>query len=66
MERDRLTSLFQAEFKMCKVNAGETMVVLSDLATRSEYVTAAFTAARELGAKVFQSGGGYASKVKNG
>lgn len=48
MERDRLASLFQAEFAMCKVSAGETMVVLSDPATRPEYITAAFATAREL------------------
>ncbi len=56
MERDRLAALFQAEFAMCKVSAGETMVVLSDPATRPAYITAAFAAARELGAQVFQIG----------
>src|SRR2546427_8277031 len=56
MERDSLPSFFQAELKMCKVNAGEMMVVLSDPATRPEYITAAFAAAQELGAKVFQIG----------
>lgn len=56
MERDRLASLFKAEFAMCQVKAGETLVVLSDPATRPEYVTAAFAAAQELGAKVFQVG----------
>ncbi len=48
MERERLASLFQAEFAMYKVSAGETMVVLSDPATRPEYITAAFATAREL------------------
>jgi len=56
MERERLASLFQAEFALCKVSAGETMVVLSDPATRPEYITAAFATARELGAQVFQIG----------
>lgn len=56
MERDRLTSLFKAEFELCKVAEGETVVVLSDPESRPEYITAAFAAARELRAKVFQIG----------
>ena len=56
MERDRLTSLFKAEFELCKVADGETVVVLSDPESRPEYITAAFAAARELRARVFQIG----------
>jgi 2,5-dihydroxypyridine 5,6-dioxygenase len=56
MERDRLTALFRSEFELCRVKNGETMVVLSDPESPPEYVSAAFAAARELGARVFQIG----------
>ena len=37
--------LFRQQFKLCDVKSGETIVVLSDMGTRKEYVEAAFAAA---------------------
>lgn len=53
MDRDRLTAMFKAEFELCRVKDGETMVLLSDPLARPEYITAGFAAARQLGARVF-------------
>ena len=41
----RLTGLFLKQFRMSKVSQGETMVLLSDMTSRPEYVEAAFAAA---------------------
>src|SRR5262249_33085164 len=38
------------EFELCNVRKGETIVLLSDLGARRDYVAAAFAAAQELGA----------------
>ena len=46
--------LFRAQFKLCNVQAGETIVVLSDLGTRKEYVEAAFAAANTFGANIYE------------
>jgi 2,5-dihydroxypyridine 5,6-dioxygenase len=50
----RLTGLYRREFQLCQVKAGETVVVLTDLAARREYVEAAFAAADELGADIYE------------
>jgi 2,5-dihydroxypyridine 5,6-dioxygenase len=49
-----LTRLYRQEFQLCRVATGETIAVISDLATRREYVGAAFAAADELGADVYE------------
>src|SRR2546427_12225134 len=48
-----LASLFRAELELCNVRPGETITVLSDLASRREYVSAAFAAAHALGADIY-------------
>jgi 2,5-dihydroxypyridine 5,6-dioxygenase len=50
----RLASLFRAEFELCQVKRGETLALLTDLASRREYVAAAFAAADDLGAQVYE------------
>jgi len=49
-----LASLFRAELELCNVRPGETITVLSDLASRREYVSAAFAAAQALGADIYE------------
>jgi 2,5-dihydroxypyridine 5,6-dioxygenase len=49
----KLSFLFKKQFEMSKVKAGETIALVSDLATRIEYVEAAFAAAEHLGADVY-------------
>ena len=50
----KLALLFRQEFELCKVTPGETIVVLSDLTSRRDYVGAAFAAATELGADCYE------------
>jgi 2,5-dihydroxypyridine 5,6-dioxygenase len=50
----KLTALFRAELQLCAVKPGETIALLSDLASRREYVAAAFAAADELGAQIYE------------
>ena len=50
----KLGSLFRKEFELCNVTAGETIALLTDLSTRRNYVEAAFAAAADLGADVYQ------------
>jgi len=50
----RLGMLFHKEFSMSRVRAGETVMLVSDLSTRREYVEAAFAAAEELGADAYE------------
>ncbi len=50
----RLAMLFQKQFGMSALRPGETVMVLSDLATRREDVGASFAAAEELGADVYE------------
>jgi 2,5-dihydroxypyridine 5,6-dioxygenase len=50
----RLAELFRKEFALCRVKEGETLVVLSDLGSRVQYTEAAFAAARELGANIYE------------
>jgi 2,5-dihydroxypyridine 5,6-dioxygenase len=49
----KLGFLFKKEFELCKVKPGETIALISDLATRTEYIEAAFAAAEALGADVY-------------
>ncbi len=50
----QLASLFRDQFKLCQVTSGETIVVLSDLGSRRQYVEAAFASAQELGADIYE------------
>lgn len=50
----KLTGLFRKQFGLSKVKSGETIVVLTDLASRREYVEAAFAAAEEIGADIYE------------
>jgi len=54
MNPGRLTGLFLKQFAMSKVTKGETMVLLSDLTSRPEYVQAAFAAADELEVNAYE------------
>jgi 2,5-dihydroxypyridine 5,6-dioxygenase len=50
----KLALLYRKEFELCRVKPGETIAVVSDLGTRREYVQAAFAAADDLGADVYE------------
>jgi 2,5-dihydroxypyridine 5,6-dioxygenase len=50
----KLTSLFRRQFELCKVGAGQTVAIVSDLGTRREYIQSAFAAAEELGADIYE------------
>ena len=50
----KLARLFREEFELCNVRAGETIALLTDLASRREYVAASFAAADALGADVYE------------
>lgn len=50
----KLATLFKKQLGLCKVRAGETIALVSDLGTRPEYIQAAFAAADELGADVYE------------
>ena len=50
----KLAILFKKEFKMSNIAAGETVMCLTDLSTRREYVEATFAAAEECGADVYE------------
>lgn len=49
-----LTGLFRRQFELCRLKAGETLALVTDLGTRTGYVEAAFAAAAELGADVYE------------
>src|SRR5271156_6582704 len=49
-----LAVLYRRQFEQCKVKRGETVALVSDLTTRREYIQAAFAAADELGADVYE------------
>jgi 2,5-dihydroxypyridine 5,6-dioxygenase len=49
-----LASLYRREFELSQVKKGETVCAVSDLATRREYIQAAFAAADELGADIYE------------
>src|SRR5215472_8319691 len=50
----KLAMLFRKEFELCNVRQGETVVLLSDLGARRDYVAAAFAAAEEFGADAYE------------
>ncbi len=50
----KLAMLFLQQFRLCKVKPGETIAVVSDLGTRRDYIQAAFAAADEIGADVYE------------
>ncbi|HYM99207.1 MAG TPA: hypothetical protein VET25_05655, partial [Aestuariivirgaceae bacterium] len=50
----KLALLFRKEFKLCNVKRGETIVLLSDLGARRDYVAAAFAAAEDFGADAYE------------
>ncbi len=50
----KLPLLFKKELELCKIKPGNTVMLLTDLKTRADYVHAAFAAAEDLGAKVFE------------
>jgi 2,5-dihydroxypyridine 5,6-dioxygenase len=50
----RLAQLYRTELELSQVKKGETICAVSDLATRPEYVQAAFAAADELGADIYE------------
>src|SRR5499426_1529958 len=50
----KLVQLYRRELELCRVKKGETIVAVSDLATRREYIQAAFAAADDLGAEIYE------------
>src|SRR5918996_1424467 len=54
INRAKLAMLFRREFQLCNVQKGETIVLLSDLGARRDYVSAAFAAAEDLGADAYE------------
>ena len=50
----KLALLFREQFKLCHVARGETVALVTDLGTRREYIQAAFAAADELGADIYE------------
>ena len=50
----KMAKLFRREFELCRVQPGETIAVLSDLSARREYVSAAFAAAEDLDADIYE------------
>ena len=54
MNPAKLTSLYRKQFELSKICKGETVAIVSDLGTRREYVEAAFAAADELGADIYE------------
>ncbi len=50
----KLAGLYKREFELCQLKQGETIAIVSDLGTRREYIHAAFAAAEELGADIYE------------
>jgi 2,5-dihydroxypyridine 5,6-dioxygenase len=50
----KLAQLYRRQLELCKVEKGETLALVSDLATRREYIQAAFAAADDLGADAYE------------
>ncbi len=50
----KLAMLYRKQFELCNVKRGETIAVISDLGTRREYIMAAFAAADDLGADIYE------------
>jgi 2,5-dihydroxypyridine 5,6-dioxygenase len=54
MNPAKLPALYRQELELCQVKKGETIALVSDLATRREYIQAAFAAADDLGADIYE------------
>src|SRR6202048_5086739 len=50
LKHAKLELLFRKEFALCNFQKGETIVLLSDLGARRDFVAAAFAAAEDFGA----------------
>lgn len=50
----KLAMLFAKEFRLCNTQPGETICMITDLNSPPEYVAAAFAAADELGADIYE------------
>ena len=50
----KMAMLYKRELELCKVKAGDTIALVSDLGTRREYIQATFAAADELGLDVYE------------
>jgi 2,5-dihydroxypyridine 5,6-dioxygenase len=50
----KLANLFRQQLQLCKVVSGETIMCISDLSTRREFIGATFAAADDLGADVYE------------
>ena len=50
----KLAQLYRKQFQLCSVKPGETIAAVSDLGTRREYLQAAFAAADDLGADIYE------------
>jgi len=50
----KLAQLYRRQFELCQVKKGETIAAVSDLGTRREYLQAAFAAADDLGADIYE------------
>src|SRR5688572_25038426 len=50
----KLAMLYRKQFQLCQVKKGETIAAVSDLSTRREYIQAAFAAADDLGADIYE------------
>jgi 2,5-dihydroxypyridine 5,6-dioxygenase len=50
----KLAQLYRRQLAMCNVQKGETIAIVSDLGTRREYIQAAFAAADDLGADIYE------------
>jgi 2,5-dihydroxypyridine 5,6-dioxygenase len=50
----KMVQLYRKELELSAVKKGETLCVVSDLATRREYIQAAFAAADDLGADIYE------------
>jgi 2,5-dihydroxypyridine 5,6-dioxygenase len=50
----KLAQLYRRELELSQVKKGETICVVSDLATRREYIQAAFAAADDLAADIYE------------
>src|SRR5215212_7681313 len=50
----KLAQLYRREFQLCAVKRGETIALVSDLSTRREFIQAAFAAADDLGADIYE------------
>ena len=50
----KLAGLYRRQFNLSNVKKGETIAIVSDLGTRREYIQAAFAAADELGADIYE------------